>query len=342
MTSKKIPVCMIGAGRIGLKLEFDKKRIKPASHYGMWIRNKRFELKGICDNQELEKKFKKEIDPRISFYKDFKEMILAEKPEIVSISTWKDSHFEITNKCLDLGVKVIVLEKPLANNINEAKSLINKIKKKKARVIVNHRRRFDEDIIALKKKLENNLIGEVIQISSFYVYGILTTGTHLIDTLRMLMKNIAGDIVSVSGVKNTMKNFKPKDDKNYDASLKFKNGLLATIQNLDMKSYDNFDIHIFGKKGKILISGIGRDILKFKVIKSPEHTGFTELTSSSLQLNNKKPRLQFNKLSQNALDCLLYKKLPLCSALESYKDMIIIEKIIQSAEKKSKFLKVKM
>jgi len=333
---------MIGAGRIGLKLEFDKKRIKPASHYGMWIKNKRFELKGICDNQEIEKNYKKKINQKIPFYKDFKEMILVEKPEIVSISTWKDSHFEITNKCLDLGIKIIVLEKPLANSINEAKNLIDKIKKKKAKVIVNHRRRFDEDIIGLKKKLENKLIGEIIQISSFYVYGLLTTGTHLIDTLRMLMKNIAGDIVAVSGVKNSMKNFKPKDDENYDASLRFKNGLLATIQNLDMKSYDNFDIHIFGKKGKILISGIGRDILKFKVVKSPEHAGFTELTSSPQQLNNKKPRLQFNKLAQNALECFLYKKPPLCSALESYKDMIVIAKIIESADKKSKFLKVKI
>ena len=209
-------------------------------------------------------------------------------------------------------------------------------------MIVNHRRRFDQDIIDLKKKLESNIIGEIIQISSFYVYGLLTTGTHLIDTLRMLVKNIAGDVMAVSGIKNTMNNFKPKDDGNYDASLKFKNGLLATIQNLDMKSYDNFDIHIFGKKGKILISGIGRDILKFKVIKSPEHSGFTELISSPKKLNKKKPRFQFNKLAQNALECLLYKKKPLCSALESYNDMIVIEKIMQSANKKSKFLKVKL
>lgn len=133
MISKKIPVCMIGAGRIGLKLEFDKKRIKPASHYGMWVKNKKFELKGICDNQEIEKKFKKKIKQNIPFYKDFKRMILVEKPKIVSISTWKDSHYEITNKCIDLGIKVIVLEKPLANNIYEAKKLINKIKKKKSK-----------------------------------------------------------------------------------------------------------------------------------------------------------------------------------------------------------------
>ncbi len=342
MMSKKIPVCMIGAGRIGLKLEFDKKRIKPATHYGMWVKNKRFELKGICDNQEIEKRYKKKIKKKIIFYKDFKKMILAEKPKVVSISTWKDSHFDITNKCLDLGVKVIVLEKPLANNINQAKKLVNKIKKKKAKVIVNHRRRFDDDIINLKRKLENNIIGEIIQVSSFYVYGLLTTGTHLIDTLRMLMKNLAGDIVEVSGIKNTKGNFKPKDDENYDANLRFKNGLIATIQNLDMKSYDNFDIHIFGRKGKILISGIGRNILMYKVIQSPEHTGFTELATHPLKLNKSKPRLQFNKLSHNALECLSSKKTPLCSAKESYIDMVVIEKIIQSAKKKSKFLKIKI
>jgi len=341
MMTKKIPVCMIGAGRIGLKLEFDNKRIKPASHYGMWTKNKKFELKGICDNQEIEKKIKKKIKKKINFYKDFKKMILIEKPKIVSISTWKDSHFDIANKCLDLGIKVIVLEKPLANNINQAKKLVNKIKKKNAKVIINHRRRFDDDIINLQKQLENNLIGEIIQISSFYVYGILTTGTHLIDTLRMLMKNLAGDIVEVSGMKSIKGNFKPKDDENYDANLRFKNGLIATIQNLDMKSYDNFDIHIFGKKGKILISGIGRDILKFKVIQSPEHTGFTELTLYPLKLNKSKPRPQFNKLAYNALECLVSKKTPLCSAQESYNDMVVIEKIIQSAKKKSKFLRIK-
>ena len=37
---KKIKVSIIGAGRIGLKLEFDKKRLKPASHFGMWAKNK--------------------------------------------------------------------------------------------------------------------------------------------------------------------------------------------------------------------------------------------------------------------------------------------------------------
>ena len=81
-------------------------------------------------------------------------MIKEIKPKIVSIATWKDSHYEMTKICLNLGVKVIVLEKPLANNISQAKKLISLMKRKKAKIIVNHRRRFDDEIIKLRKKLK--------------------------------------------------------------------------------------------------------------------------------------------------------------------------------------------
>ena len=207
-------------------------------------------------------------------------MIKLNRPKVVSISTWKDTHYEISNFCIDNGVKVIILEKPLANSISEAKKLISKLKTKKTKVLVNHRRRFDTDIIKLQSKIKNGIIGDILQVSSFYVYGLLTTGTHLIDTLRMLLKERCGEVIQVSGYKNLSNNFKPNDDENYDAVLKFKSGIISTIQNLDMKSYDNFDIHIFGTKGKILVSGIGRDIFHYKVIKSPEHSGFTELVKN--------------------------------------------------------------
>ena len=68
--------------------------------------------------------------------------------------------------------------------------------------------------------------------SANYVYGILTTGTHLIDTLRMLLNNVAGEVTHVIGVKNEFNNFCPKDDQNIDGYLFFKNGLKASLQSL--------------------------------------------------------------------------------------------------------------
>ena len=264
-------------------------------------------------------------------------MIKVESPKIVSICTWKTSHYSITKECLKLGIKVIVLEKPLANTIHQAKELIKLVKKYNAKILVNHRRRYDEEVIKLKKKIDNDIIGDILQVSSFYVYGILTTGTHLIDTLRMLLRDKLGEVDKVIGVLNKLNNFKPKDDTNIDGFLFFKKNVIASIQSLDMKSYDNFDIIIYGRKGKIEITDIGRKILKYRIIKSPEHVGFTELDRKPTLLCSPKPRNQFGYLAKNAVKCLKNKKiLPLCDENESFKDMDIIDKLILSSQKMEK------
>ena len=339
----KIPVCVIGAGRIGLNHEFDKKRIKPASHVGMWLKNKDCNLVAVCDKDEKQFLKAKKLKKNLLFYTNPMSMLKAIKPKIVSICTWKDSHFKMTKLCIKMGVRVIVLEKPLANNIKQSREILKLIKKTKTKVLVNHRRRFDTDIIKLKSKLEKGFLGEIIQVSNYYVYGLLTTATHAIDTIRFLFSKIAGEIKEVYGFKNKFKNFTSKDDKNYDALLVFNNGLKVTLQSLDIKSYDNFDFHIFGKKGKILITDIGRTVLFFPINKSPEHSGFTELSQKPKKLYGSKPRKQFLTLAENAVDCLLDKKTkPFCSAEDSFIDMEIINKIIMSAKNKSKLKKIKI
>jgi len=340
--NKKIPVCIIGAGRIGLFHEFDKKRIKPASHFGMWQKNKNCKLLAICDKNPKNYLIAKKLNKKIQFYNNAKKMIKALNPKIVSIATWKDTHYKIAKLCIDCGIKVIVLEKPLANNIIQAKSLLKIIKKNKVKVLVNHRRRFDNEIIKLKKKLEKGIIGNILQVSCYYVYGLLTTGTHAIDTLRYLLQDIAGEVKEVYGFKNNFKNYSSHDDQNYDALLNFQNGLKVTLQSLDIKSYDIFDFHIYGTKGKILITNIGRSIIKYNVDKSPEHTGFEELNIKPTNLCKSKPRKQFSKLAENAVECLKKRNvLPLCDPEDSYKDMEVINKIILSAKDGSKSKKIK-
>jgi predicted dehydrogenase len=268
-------------------------------------------------------------------------MINIEKPDVVSIATWKDSHYEIANKCIDLGIKNIVLEKPLANNISQAFKLHYKIKNKKINIFINHRRRFDEEIISLKKKLEKKIIGEIFHVSANYVYGILTTGTHLIDTLRMLLINTAGEVKYVIGTKNKFNHFCPKDDQNIDGCIFFQNGLKATIQSLNMKSYDNFDIYIYGSKGLLVIKGIGRDCFLHKIIKSSEHSGFSELENQPKRIFGPKPRNQFGKLSKNVFDCIENKKRKsLCDSYESLVDMLVIDGLVKSSKKNGKKIKV--
>ena len=72
---KKIKVCLIGAGRIGLYLEADKKRLKPATHFGMWLNEKNVNLSAICDkNPNLREKLSVENNE-----------IIAKKQEVFNI-----------------------------------------------------------------------------------------------------------------------------------------------------------------------------------------------------------------------------------------------------------------
>ena len=130
-------------------------------------------------------------------------------------------------------------------------------------------------------------------------------------------------------------------DENIDGYLFFKNGLKASIQSLNMKSYDNFDIYIYGSKGLIVIKGIGRDGFIYNVIKSSEHSGFTELDHKPKRIFGPKPRNQFGKLSENAVECMSNKnKKPLCDSYESLVDMIVIDKLLKSSKLNGKKLRI--
>ena len=94
--NKKIKVCLIGAGRIGLFLEKDKKGLKPATHFGMWLKERDVNLSAICDKNYKSYLFAKKLKKNIKYYSSVDKILKKEKPDIVSICTWKDSHFSIT------------------------------------------------------------------------------------------------------------------------------------------------------------------------------------------------------------------------------------------------------
>ena len=264
------------------------------------------------------------------------------KPDIISIVTWKDTHFSITKYASNFGVKVIVLEKPLANNKSQGKKLIKIINKNKTHLIVNHRRRFDHQVIKLKNNICKNNYGKPLQVTVSYVYGILATGTHVIDTLRMLFSKNYGDIVHVIGIKDKNQSFCSPDDINLNGVLFFEKGLICYIQVLNIKKYDIFDFEIFFEKNKVKITGIGRDIYKYKIKKSQEHTNFTELNDDSrIRIAGPRPRNQFKLLEKNAIECLQGKGKPNSSGMDSYKALVIIDTLIESSKNNSKKIRVK-
>lgn len=76
----------------------------------------------------------------IKTYSDYRLMLLKEKPDAVYVCTPDWSHFEPVMVCLDSGIHVHV-EKPLTTNLNQARSILNKVIATglKLQVAFNHR-----------------------------------------------------------------------------------------------------------------------------------------------------------------------------------------------------------
>jgi len=322
---------IIGIGRIGMMLERDPKRLKPATHFGMWASHPRVKLVGVCDSDPRKCDLAKSMLPTVQTYASAAQMLEDTKPDIVSIATWKDTHYEMMKLALSGGVAAIVCEKPIAERHEHAKEIVEEAGQLGIHLFINHRRRFDPLLYVLRDEMRKGIIGEIIQVSTYYVYGLVTTGTHVIDTLRFLLKDIVGEIGWVAAFPNSFSHHHPEGDPCVDGFVFFKNGLKASVQSLNIKDYDMFEFHFYGRHGRIVLKNIGRDIEVYRVEESPEHEGFTELGDKPVERRGGPPRDQFRCLATNVIDCLEGRAISLSSGEDSLKALEILLAMQRSA-----------
>jgi predicted dehydrogenase len=324
MTSKPYKAAVIGIGRIGMALEDDPKRLKPATHFGMWDSHPRADFVAVADADPKKLSDAARRRPGIRTYTDPTALLATEKPDIVSIATWKDTHYEMMRLCLDHGIPAIVCEKPIAERYEDAAEIVSEARIKGAHLFINHRRRFDELLYPMRNEIANGFIGEVMQVSSYYCYGLVTTGTHLVDALRFLLLPACGEVEWVAAYPNKLSAYHPPDDPCIDGVVGFANGQKATIQSLNIRDYDLFQFDIFGRAGKFSLRNIGRDIFVHKVISSPEHEGFTELSDAPTEVRGGAPREQFRYMADNVIDTLEGRAQPLSTGEDSLKALQIL------------------
>jgi predicted dehydrogenase len=327
---------VIGTGRIGMLLEQDPLRLKPATHFGMMNSHPRISFEAICDAEPEKFDVARSMNADIGCYTDPQKLLEDVKPDIVSIATWRDTHYEMMKLAMDAGVKVIICEKPIAESSEHAIEVVREARQRGVELLINHRRRFDPLLYPFRDDLRAGIIGEIVQVHCVYVYGLVTTGTHMVDALRFFLKPVAGEMIWVAGYPNTMAHFAPGDDPNIDAVIGFENGLKVFMQSSNIQDYDIFDFTFYGREGMAQFYNIGRNIDIFKAADSPEHKGFTELVREPVERRGGSPRDLFTKMADNAIDCLEGRATSLSTGEDSLKALEVLLAIQESAADNSR------
>jgi len=189
-----IRCAIAGLGRIGVLLETDPLREKPATHYGAVKYNREAFLVAGSDPDEEKRNAFRMTEPECSLYSDSIKMMESEKPDILHIASDTNTHIPLLREALSRSIPVIVCEKPLANSLDDALSLLIETESSKSQILINHERRFSRDYREVRGLIRERALGELLSISSRLYMGrtrpvaeiLYHDGTHMLDIIRFL------------------------------------------------------------------------------------------------------------------------------------------------------------
>ena len=324
---------LVGTGRIGFSLGFDKKREQPASHTMALLGNKRIKLVAAADTDEENLtawgKFVKGAETFSSSEKMYKAI---PTPDIITVAVNEDSHMKECLAAIEAKPRLIILEKPVALNSAQAAEIAAAAEKAGVPVMVNHERRFAADYKMAKSYLKNigtlqSIRGELYSGLRIYgkefeddgSYSLLHDGTHLVDIISWLLDEKLTHPV-VTGI------FKDDKDvvRNFSAHFSTSSCPEVTISMSGRSRFFSFGLDILGTEGRICL---GNGYAKFyKRKESKLYTGFFSL-SRDKSVHLPKKTGYFSNMIQNAVDFLDKKENLLSPLSKAIEDLQVLEEI---------------
>lgn len=257
---------LIGCGRIAVN------HIKAAL-------NNELSIVAVCDilpkkMESLLAKYDLQNDKSITRYADYKEMIKAEKPELVSIATESGIHAEIALYCIKNKINVII-EKPMAMSMEDADKIIEAAKANNVKVSACHQNRFNVAIQELRKAIEAGRFGKLSH-GSIHVRwnrdhgyydqapwrgtwaqdggALMNQCIHGIDLLRWMMGDEIEEVYGAT--RQQFHGYLEAEDVGM-AVVKFKNGAIGTIEGTTNVYPKNLEetLYVFGENGTVKIGG---------------------------------------------------------------------------------------
>jgi predicted dehydrogenase len=145
--SGKLRVLCVGLGNMGM------------SHAKAYARIDGYEVVALCERRIAERKLPPELENAQRFA-DYGEALKAVQPDVVSISTWSDSHAAYAIQAMEAGAHVFV-EKPLADTVADAERVVATAKRTGKKLVIGYILRHHPSwikFIALAKTLGSPLV----------------------------------------------------------------------------------------------------------------------------------------------------------------------------------------
>lgn len=316
---------VVGCGKIGSEFAEDPLIKDIYTHAGAYSAYDNTELIAICDiDINKVRKCAERWDVKHS-YTNFEKMLSEQKPEIISVCTPDQTHYEIIRTAiLSPSIRAIMAEKPLAINIDDANELVKLAEMNSVLLAVNYSRRYAEGFKKIRNFINNGGIGKIQVINGYYVNGILHSGTHWFDLIIYLF----GDVKRVKGIDILNEG---GNDPTIDVYLELSDNIKAYLHGCDGRAFTIFELDIIGTLGRIRVCDSGHDIVFFEVSNSPHYSNYNILCEVYKYTGGMNNMLLYG--IEDLVTSLDNNTQPLCSGKDGIKSLKIATKALISVQK---------
>ncbi|MGV3664776.1 MAG: Gfo/Idh/MocA family protein [Leptospira bouyouniensis] len=207
MKPTKIKTILIGLGRIASKLEKDPYRKKPCTHMGVLMTSwgkAHFEfVSGFDSNPEACELFQNQWkQPTVNIPNGLFQKLNLPTVNLAIIATPSHTHEGIAKECIKMGIRHLLIEKPVAMSSKGAKTLEQLSKSNQTKIWINHERRYHPSYLFVRDELKKGNFGQIKSIRAsvftsaknpgiaFSKSGggpLLHDGTHALDLIHWLV-----------------------------------------------------------------------------------------------------------------------------------------------------------
>lgn len=292
----------------------------------------------------------KNLYPKISVTRDYKDIINEKDIDAVIVATPVETHYQIAKEALNAGKHVLV-EKPIAESSGEALELIKTAEKNKKILMVDHTFEYSAPVRKIREILKSNELGNIMTIDMIRVnLGLFQEKINVILDLAphdvsMLLYYLEEMPLTARAIGQSYIREGIEDDARI--TLEFKNKITANIHVSWLDPCKIRRTTIVGNKKMLVFDDVAQDekikiydkgvtIQKNNIPKQPYYDTYEQWTLAyrsgdiyAPKVDNKEP---LSAMANHFIDCIKNSKKPLT---DGYSGLRVVN-VLEAAQKSLK------
>ena len=310
---------IVGLGNIGMLYDINIKDNNTIlshakaihTHYGFNL------VAGVEKSSEKRSLFKKKYS--VPVYSNLNELFKNEKNvDTAVISTSSASHLKVCKDLVSHGVEHILCEKPMGLNENDTKKIYQLTNSKNITLLVNYIRRFDPEIIKIRKEIRNKKFGNVKSIVVFYSGELWNIASHFINLAQYFLDDdFLIDQLNIND---------ENEEGGVNFYIRFKSGIVMNFVSCLKKNFEIIDFYLITDTNIIILKNGGRKIIVEGVVSDNLFKNYKILDQKQSFDNTNLKKIQYN-VFEKFFNILVNKDSNISTASEAYITSKILSRI---------------